>query len=542
MNRVLNGFREGILVFLRSGKIMFANDYILDELHYGNTEVNHLECASIVRRFNDKAGDFFHELYLYEGKQVPVELNRADGGVSKYKCIPCIMNWQDSVVVVLHIDIDGIFSIMDTTFQSVFKNSINNKQEIISSKELQDKLRGEMKKSKEAELELELFIEASVDLVTIVDYQGNFTKINSRWTEALGWSKEEMLSFNAEDIMYKEDIPEYRRKIADAGKTEEILNSRNRFICKDGSIRYLEWKAKYSHRLNKYICTAKDVTERIQMEEKYQAYEKELQVEKVRSEFISNISHELKTPLSIIIATIQLLNKNFTNGNLRITGTMDAVRYITSIKQNAYRLVKLVNNIGELGKIESGYYDINVENVNIVQIVEEITLSVVEYIENKNIELIFDTSDEEVITAVDPEKIERIMLNLISNAAKHTDENGRILVNMIKKDEVVEISVTDNGSGISKEKLPFVFQRYVQADKDISKRRGGCGIGLALVKYLVEMQGGNITVESTEGVETRFTCRFPIKVVEKESGSQEYVSGEDSKVERCRIEFSDIYS
>lgn len=541
MNRILNGFREGILVFLRSGKIMFANDYILDELHYGNTEVNDMEYASVVRKLNGKTGDFFHELCLYEGKQVTVELCRADGVVSKYKCIPCIMSWQDSVVVVLHIDIDGVFSIMDITFQAVFRNSLNNNDGIISSTELQNKLIGEMEKSKEVELELELFIDTSVDLVTIFDSQGNFTKVNSRWTEALGWSKEEMLSFNVENIMYKDDIAEYTRKFAEPGKTEEIINSRSRFLCKDGSIRYLEWKTKYSRKLNKYICTARDVTEKIQMEEKYQAYEKELQVEKVRSEFFSNISHELKTPLSIIIATIQLLNKNFTNGNLRITGTMDAVRYITSIKQNAYRLVKLVNNIGDLGKIESGYYDINVENVNIVQVVEEITLSVVEYIENKNIELVFDTSDEEVITAVDPEKIERIMLNLISNAAKHTDENGRILVNMIKKDEVIEISVTDNGSGISKEKLPFVFQRYVQADKDISKRREGCGIGLALVKYLVEMQGGNITVESTEGVETRFICRFPIKVIEKESEFQEYVSGEESKVERCRIEFSDIY-
>ena len=174
--------------------------------------------------------------------------------------------------------------------------------------------------------------------------------------------------------------------------------------------------------------------------------------------------------------------------------------------------------------------------------VEDITLSVAQYIENKERNLVFDTDVEELMMAFDPEKIERIMLNLLSNAIKHTDKDGEIRVELNCNREYVNISVSDNGIGIPKEKVPYVFERFVQVDEDISRKREGCGIGLALVKYLVEMHNGKINVESKENVGTKFSVILPILDITDDNSHRENLESANSKVEKCIIEFSDIYS
>ena len=229
---------------------------------------------------------------------------------------------------------------------------------------------------------------------------------------------------------------------------------------------------------------------------------------KAQEEFLTNISHELKTPLNVIYSTIQLFNMYCKNGSL--DQNKDSIfSYINSMMQNCYRLSKLINNIVDLSKIEAGFFELSLSNYNIVEIVEEIVNSVAAYTDIKGLNIIFDTDIEEKIIACDPEKIDRIVLNLISNAIKFSDAGNEIFVNIKDKDEFIEISIKDNGIGIENDQLDIIFNRFKQVDKSLSRNAEGTGIGLSLVKALVEMHQGTIYVESEIGKGSKFTFELP---------------------------------
>ncbi|MFT9496001.1 sensor histidine kinase [Anaerosolibacter sp.] len=157
--------------------------------------------------------------------------------------------------------------------------------------------------------------------------------------------------------------------------------------------------------------------------------------------------------------------------------------------------------------------------------------------------LIFDTDVEEKIIACDADKIERILLNLLSNAVKFTDSDGYIEVNVQDKGENVAIFINDSGIGIPDEKLEVVFERFRQVDSSLTRKREGSGIGLSLVKALVEAHGGSIKVESKMGKGSTFTVELPAKILEIEGTAlKEAAVAMDMNVERMHIEFSDIYS
>ena len=161
---------------------------------------------------------------------------------------------------------------------------------------------------------------------------------------------------------------------------------------------------------------------------------------------------------------------------------------------------------------------------------------------SKKIEFIFDTETEEAIVACNPDKIERIVLNLLSNAIKYTDENGKIFVNILSKESVVEISVEDTGIGIPKDRVRSIFNRFEQVDRTLVKKKEECGIGLSLAKSLVEMHGGKIWVESEEGLGSKFIFTIPKNLVKDKKEEVRSILDSSSRVDKCRIEFSDIYS
>ncbi|QXM05775.1 hybrid sensor histidine kinase/response regulator [Crassaminicella indica] len=264
-----------------------------------------------------------------------------------------------------------------------------------------------------------------------------------------------------------------------------------------------------------------------------------IQYNKLQTEFFANISHEFRTPLNLIFSTIQLFE-------LCMQDHLDIKenKYIKIMKQNCYRLLRLVNNLIDITKIDSGYFEIDLQNHNIVDIVENITLSISEYIERNDLKLIFDTDVEEKIIACDVDKIERIILNLLSNAIKFTKSGGNIIVKIYDKKEKVVISVKDTGKGIPKDKIDTIFERFMQIDKSLSRKREGSGIGLSLVKALVEMHGGEIFVKSEYGKGTEFIIELPAKVlpIEDEAIKKDDGYNEHNYIESINIEFSDIYS
>lgn len=298
---------------------------------------------------------------------------------------------------------------------------------------------------------------------------------------------------------------------------------------------------------------SRDVTERKELERILQEQKKELEMDitaeiranrimektlRSQEELLVNVSHELKTPLNVISSTAQLLDMYYKNDSLDIK--KDAlIKYINSIKINSYRLSKLINNIIDTSKIEAGFFELSLSNNNIVEVVEEIVMSVTNFTEIKGLNIIFDTDIEEKIIACDPEKIERITLNLISNAIKFSNEGGEIFVNIKDRDEWVEISVKDNGVGIEKDHLDMIFDRFKQVDKSLSRNAEGTGIGLSLVKSIAQLHGGSISVESEYGKGSKFTVLLPARAVTEQHTL--FNRNMKNRTESIEMEFSDVY-
>jgi len=297
-----------------------------------------------------------------------------------------------------------------------------------------------------------------------------------------------------------------------------------------------------------------DITNRIKTEEAKEEFRKVHEDEnnrlmdqmrmfdKRKTEYFSNLSHELRTPLNIILSSLKLLELK--KNTLQAESDLKLDKHISTVKQNSYRVLRLINNIIDITKIESGFLEIHLKNCNIVSIIEDVTLSVAEYIENKGVVLLFDTDVEEKLTACDPDKIERIMLNLLSNAIKFTKSGDSISVNILEREEAIEIIVSDTGIGIPKDKQKLIFERFRQVNTSFTKEQEGSGIGLSLVKSLIDMHRGAISVESEYGKGSKFIVRLPVKILDSEENADTDMDNDtkQTQIERLRIEFSDIYS
>lgn len=278
------------------------------------------------------------------------------------------------------------------------------------------------------------------------------------------------------------------------------------------------------------------------MDENKLLLEEVVKYDKLKTEFMANMSHELKTPLNIIFSTSQLFSLYISKGE-HLNNVEKLSKYTDTIKQNCNRLLRLVNNLIDITKIDSGFMELNLKNQNIVEVAEEISLSTADYIQSMSRTLIFDTDIEEKIMAFDEEKMERILLNLISNAVKFTKPGDTIEVVVYDKNDHIIISVKDNGIGIPEDKLSEIFERFKQVDHLLSRRHEGSGIGLSIVKSLVEMHGGKIDVKSKchEGAE--FIISLPVQLVSNDDKQNSKIDlTSKNNVEKIYIEFSDIYN
>lgn len=269
-----------------------------------------------------------------------------------------------------------------------------------------------------------------------------------------------------------------------------------------------------------------------QVESKAIMLEEAYEIDKLKNEFIVNISHELRTPINVLYSSIQLIE------HTDIKNNEDSIRnYLTSMKGNVRRLIKLVNNFIYISAIDTGYMKLKMGNYDIVEFIESLTLSTVDTANDKEIQLIFDTDFEENMIAFDSEKIERVMLNLLSNAFKYTKAGGHIEVALSKEDKYVVISVKDDGEGIPEDMQAKIFDRFVRGTSSLVRENEGSGIGLSLVKELVEMHGGKILLESKINEGSTFKVYLP----DKEKNDLAINSAESLvNSENKDIEFSDL--
>ncbi|KRQ86132.1 Alkaline phosphatase synthesis sensor protein PhoR [Caloramator mitchellensis] len=254
-------------------------------------------------------------------------------------------------------------------------------------------------------------------------------------------------------------------------------------------------------------------------------------------ESFNSICHDLKTPLNIILSTLQIMELYDVTGRLYEDKTLFK-KYSSMMKQNSLRLIRLVNNILDLTKIDSDLFSMEFVNADIVKVIKNITSSVRDYADLKGIRISVTSNVSEKLMAFDPDKIERILLNLISNALKFTPIGGRIVVKIIDLNEKVILTVQDNGVGMDKEDLKDVFNKFRNMKKNY-KENEGTGLGLSLVKRLVEMHNGQINVESKKGRGTKFTIELPVRIIERMERKDN--NNKYNLVEKINIEFADIY-
>lgn len=397
----------------------------------------------------------------------------------------------------------------------------------------------------------ELIINNSSDAI-IVTSEGKLIFANDRAEKIFGaYNSGELIGMELMSFVHPDDRTLVRKHMEASylGQTSpvqyeyKIMSHKGRVIDLESTSDILVYQGKLSN-----ISILKDISSRKQISklksdirDNERALIETKEYNKLLTEFFSNISHELKTPLNVILGAIQILNLPH-NFELPYTFEENLNKYHKVMKQNCYRLLRLVNNLIDLSKFDSGFLKLNLCNQNIVSVVEEITLSVADYVENRGLSITFDTDCEEKLIAVDADKIERIILNLLSNSIKFTDKGGSILISMSDKGERISISVRDTGIGIPKDKLQTIFERFGQVDKTLTRNREGSGIGLSLVKTLVELHGGIIKISSIEGQGSEVYMELPVKLIADESILANRAVISRTNVEKINVEFSDIYS
>jgi signal transduction histidine kinase len=237
--------------------------------------------------------------------------------------------------------------------------------------------------------------------------------------------------------------------------------------------------------------------------------QKLMELDQIKSRFFANISHELRTPLTLLLAPLETLQHRFAqalDGEAReMLGTMHA---------NGMRLLKLINDLLDLVRLESGRMEVKREPLPVAEFLKGLASAARQVADDKRLRLetFVDPALETVLA--DRDKLEKILLNLVFNALKFTPAGGRVELRAEKRAEELVLIVADTGMGISEKNLPYVFDRFWQADGTSKRKYQGVGIGLALVKELVEVQGGKVTVQSQEGKGTTFTVALPCQKAE----------------------------
>ncbi|GAA0858291.1 MULTISPECIES: sensor histidine kinase [Clostridium] len=335
----------------------------------------------------------------------------------------------------------------------------------------------------------------------------------------------------AEEHIHPED-----RNLFDNIDFNEPLDKIARIIRKDNEVRWVWFRSNpfkdVKGKILRRIIIINDITNKMN---------KEKELDKLRREFFANLSHEFNTPINLILSVLKVLELSIYNE--QIENKSKFLNYIESCNQNIFRMIKLTNNLIDSMKIEEKLFRYNPVNLEIVSFVEELCFRVGKFANEKSIEIIFDTEFEERLVYFDPEHLERIILNILSNAIKFNKENGKIDVLITSKDGMIEIKVNDTGIGISKDNLNNVFNRFKFINNRMTKISEGCGIGLYIAKALSKMHNGDLIINSELGVGTEAIIKLP-DIISDNKSKLNKVGSENidySQLDRMKIEFSDIY-
>lgn len=355
-----------------------------------------------------------------------------------------------------------------------------------------------------SEAKFRSYVENAPDGIFIINKIGDYIDVNRAGCELLGYSKAEILSMNASQI-----VPE--TELHKAYETFKILENIGYFTQefmfkrKDG---YLFPGLLSAVRIddNHHIGFVKDITEiKETQEELLKAKERAEESDRLKSSFLANMSHEIRTPMNGIIGFSTLLS------DPELTDE-DRIEYAQILNNSCHRLLNTVNDVLDISKIEAKQMELNASPMNLNKMIDELYSIHIKDFSNKQLDLIVSVENEfdSVMIIADEQKVYQVLNNLISNAKKFT-ENGYVRFGYSNSDNTIEFFVEDTGVGISTEAQEFIFGRFNQESLSLSRTHEGSGLGLAISKGLVELMKGRIWVESEKGKGSIFRFTIPLE-------------------------------
>ncbi|MBP7345166.1 MAG: PAS domain S-box protein [Sediminibacterium sp.] len=352
-------------------------------------------------------------------------------------------------------------------------------------------------------------------LICTHDLEGKLLSVNPAICSIIGYTSEELIGRNIKEFVPQDKISQfdeqYLQNVLTTGKAEGVFI----IICKNGEHIYLlyqNYMVEETSRTPYIIGFSQDITNRIKAErELIKAKEETERASRVKEVFLANISHEIRTPMNGILGIGGLLYKTNLNPKQE--------EYTKLILESADNLLHIVNDVLDFTKIESGKIELESIPFLLEEKISNTLKTFIFKIEEKGLELVFDNQvPTDTVLVGDPFRLGQVLNNLISNALKFT-ESGKITVHAAQIQEVnqlpiFEFIVSDTGIGISPENLANIFEEFVQASSETSRKYGGTGLGLTITKNLIEMQGGTIKAESTLNKGTKFIVRLPYQIGE----------------------------
>ena len=351
-------------------------------------------------------------------------------------------------------------------------------------------------------------VEDGSDIIFVVDYQGKILYHNSSVKETLGYKSKSLFGKNFFNFILPESLPSFKIKYQRSTKRQYQKSIEFQFLCKDKSYKYLEFNSinlnqknlSATEKIEGLILDCRDITER-----KRDAAEL-LQAQKTKDQFLANISHEIRTPINGIAGMATLLSQN--------PNQDDQIIYLNAIKSASENLKVIINDILDLASIESGKLKFERIGFNLKDALASLANMFMLQTNEKGISITSQLPKEaDKILIGDPVRLNQILINLISNAVKFT-HTGTININCsVQKKErqkcYMRFEVIDTGIGIPSDKLATIFESFSQADASVTRKYGGTGLGLTIVKQLVELQQGIISVRSKEGKGSSFVVVIP---------------------------------
>ncbi|MBX7497056.1 MASE1 domain-containing protein [Qipengyuania sp. 6B39] len=372
--------------------------------------------------------------------------------------------------------------------------------------------------------ELALLAENLTDAILRVDPQGICTYASPSTTAVLGMPPDEFIGRPIADRLHPETseaIVEVERRLNSGVALKERLTYRRYLDDESGEAIYIEADCAVAQNVETgehegIVVSARDVTARVILERRLkQAMHHAENAARAKAQFLANMSHEIRTPMNGVLGFAELLQRMELGG--------EAGRYAELIERSGRSMMMLLNDILDISKIESGQLKVTSEPVAIGELAADCVELHLAQAERKGIALTCRIEDDiPPLVASDPLRLRQVLLNLIGNAVKFT-ESGGIEVVVMREDSRLAISVEDTGIGIDGARLDHIFDPFVQAEGETTRRFGGTGLGLSISRQLAELLGGTLSVDSMPGVGSRFTLRLPVLEVEdrrKASGNR----------------------